>query len=276
MSGPEWLVELVSTQIDRKIVEDGRTTPTTFLGWPRDRVFEEVIQGGQADFDAAIGSLTGDDRALLYAKYNQPRHLDELRHAFGLLLGEHKNISKPTLIDIGCGPFTAGLSFAAALGPSEPFRYFGVDRAASMLALGESLYAEARPLGAFHRDTTAVFEQDLEALDFGPVRGEWAIVVASYLLASPTVDAAGLAAVILTALSRVGPGPAVVLYTNSAAARAGEKYPAFRDALQNGGFKIVTDVVERFVHTGKTPKDVHYALFFRPERNVISLMEARQ
>ena len=116
MSAPKWLQDLVDVHVDQKIRNDTRTTPTTFLGWPRDRVFGEVIEGGQADFDAATGALSGPDKALLYAKYNQPRHLDELRYAFGLLLGEHKNISRPTVIDIGCGPFTAGLAFAAALG----------------------------------------------------------------------------------------------------------------------------------------------------------------
>lgn len=271
MTTPAWLTQLISNEIDHRIENDQRTTASTFLGWPRNEIFRDVIGGGQADFNASIGHLSGDDRALLYAKYNQGRHLDELRHAFAQLLGDHGIISRPTVIDLGCGPFTAGLSFATSLGSQEPFRYFGVDRATSMLNLGALLAERARECGALHPQTTCWFGDDLERVDFGPTRGEWTLVVASYLLASPTVDVASLVASILKALSSIGPGPAAVFYTNSANRNAGAKYPAFRDALVQGGFELAIDDFERFADTNKSPKDVHYALLYRPAKTTIQM-----
>ncbi|MCA7968372.1 class I SAM-dependent methyltransferase [Burkholderia sp. AU39826] len=265
-----WLEQLISDVIERPIEDDERTTATTFLGWPRNQIFRDVIAGGQADFDAAIGHLSGFDRARLYAKYNQGRHLDELRHAFTRMRGE-QGVSRPTVIDVGCGPFTAGLAFAASFGALEPFRYFGVDRARSMLDLGELLATGAKERGAFHPQTTWTFGNDLDDFDFGPVRGEWTVVVASYLLASSTIDVDALVRAIEAALKRIGPGPVAVLYTNSANTTARAKFPAFRDALVRGGFEVWADDIERFVDTEKTPKDLHYALLFRAAQNTIPM-----
>lgn len=259
----------MSEVIDKRIHNDTRTTNTTYLGWPRNRIFRDVIGGGQADFDFGVGHLTPDDRALLYAKYNQIRHLDELSHAFGRLLGDSDKIHRPTLIDVGCGPFTAGLSFSECFGAQRPFRYFGVDRAHSMLRLGHSLAQEAINRDAMHPQTSLHFGQNLTGLDFGPVRGEWTIVVASYLLASPTVNAQALVHEVVGALQRVGPGPVAVLYTNSAHEYADAKYPQFRDAFLEAGFMVEADETECFTDTSKEPKPLHYALLCRPEQTTI-------
>lgn len=108
MSRTAWLADLLAREIEDRINEDVRTTATTFLGIPKDRIFRDVIGGGQADFNADVAHLTGDDRALLYARYNQRRHLDELIHAFKGLLGEEETVARPTIIDVGCGPFYSG------------------------------------------------------------------------------------------------------------------------------------------------------------------------
>lgn len=269
MSRTAWLADLLAREIEDRINEDVRTTATTFLGIPKDRIFRDVIGGGQADFNADVAHLTGDDRALLYARYNQRRHLDELIHAFKGLLGEEETVARPTIIDVGCGPFTAGLAFAEVFGPSEPFRYFGVDRATTMLRLGERLAREADRVGAFHPLATYWFGENLSAANFGPVRGEWTIVIASYLLASPTLDVHMLVRDILEALDRVGPGPVAVLYTNSASANARAKFPAFQEALLEGGFELAIADTERFTDTSKSPTALHYALFHRPAAQTI-------
>ena len=266
-----WLRDSISEVINQRLNDDARTTSTTYLGWPRNRIFRDVIGSGQADFDTGVGHLTPDDRALLYAKYNQIRHLDELSHAFRRLLGQSEKIHRPTLIDVGCGPFTAGLSFAECFGTQGAFRYFGVDRAQSMLRLGYSLAQEAMARDAMHSQTTLSFEQNLGDLDFGYARGEWTIVVASYLLASPTVDASELVREIVDALQRVGPGPVAVLYTNSAHEYADAKYPQFRDSFVEAGFTVEADEVEWFTDTSKEPKRLHYALLCRPEQTTIAV-----
>ncbi|ATB32291.1 hypothetical protein [Melittangium boletus] len=267
---PDWLVALINTEVDIRIRNDARTmaAPNTFLGYPKDRIFQEVLGGGQADFDAPIGKLTGEDRALLYAKYNQSRHLDELGEAFDQLFSITSRAGQPTLIDLGCGPFTAGLALAATLNKARAFRYHGFDRADSMRGLGARFAETAKRLGAFHPNATWSFGQNLDIHDFGRIRGDLTLVVASYLLASPTVDVESLVGSVVNAVNRIGPGPAAVLYTNSAKPGPNKKYPSFSKALRESGFELKRDHVELFQKT-KNPADLRYALFFRPATTVL-------
>ena len=262
---PDWLMDLLEEEVHARIDDDPRTqaSPGTFLGWPKGKIFFDVLGGGQADFDESLGDLTPEDRALLYARYNQARHLDELREAFRLLFDGSIQAGSPTLIDLGCGPITAGLALAAALGPGRAFRYHGIDRASGMRELGRRFADAAERREAFHPSTTWTFSDDLDKNDFGKIRGDLTLVVASYLLASPTLDVDGLVVSLLRALDRIGPGPVAILYTNSAKPGPNTKYPRFVDALLAGGFKILTDRTEKFEET-RTPLELRYALLFRP------------
>lgn len=260
---PGWLEKVIAQEVNDPIFKDHRTTESTYLGWPRDTVFEEVIKGGQADFDAPQKTLTGADKALLYAKYNQSRHLDELSYAFDQLFKTSSLTSRPTVVDLGCGPFTAGLSLASILGPDKIFRYYGIDHYESMRVLGARMADATKAHGGLHSETRYQFNTELSDVDFGPVRGELTIFVASYLLASPTLDPSKLVADILAAHERIGPGPCAVLYTNSPRPKAREKFPAFSKCLVADGFKSLKDTIERFDHT-RNPNNLHYALFFKP------------
>jgi SAM-dependent methyltransferase len=269
---PNWLAELLKEEVDNRIQRDLRSVsnPGTYLGWPKDRIFWDVLGAGQADFDATVGHLSGEDRALLYAKYNQPRHLDELNSAFDSLFAGATRAGRPTILDLGCGPFTAGLAVAATLGPNRPFRYYGVDRAKAMRVLGERFAEQARSRGALHRDTTYWFGANLDTIDFGPIRGDLTVAVASYLLASRSLNIADLLASLFQGLQRIGPGPVAVLYTNSAEPGPNIKYPAFRDGLKANGFEVYVDYVEVFRGT-KTPKKLRYALFFKRANTKVQL-----
>lgn len=272
LTTPAWLETAIDEEIITKIDTDPRTlaAPGAFLGWPKNKIFVDVIGFGQADFDTTVGHLSPHDRALLYARYNQPRHLDELTDAFGKLLSSSQHAGRPTILDLGCGPFTAGLAFAAVFGPSREFRYFGIDIATSMCQFGARLVTAARRYGGLNDRTTCSFESDLNNVKFGPIRGDLTIVVASYLLASPTLDVKLLIEKLLNALSRIGPGPVAVLFTNSAAPHLNTKYPEFRQALCDAGFAIEVDDTEFFINTTKTPKDLRYALFFRRAQTQIT------
>jgi SAM-dependent methyltransferase len=269
---PGWLRALIDQEVHDRLRCDPRTLeqPGTLLGWPQDRIFTDALKGGLADFDAPVGSLSGADRALLYARFNLPRHLDELGEAFGQLFQASGRAGDPTVVDLGCGPFTAGLALAAALGPEAVFRYHGIDRATSMRGLGRRFAEGARERGAFHPKTTWAFGSDLDAHDFGAPSGDTTVVVASYLFANPSVDPQALAAGVLRALERIGPGPAAFLYTNSAAPRLNESFRPFSDALVEDGFRVVTDGTERFERT-RNPTDLHYALLYREERTEVDL-----
>jgi len=269
---PAWMDDLLADLVHTPITTDERTlnNPGTYLGWPTGRIFAEVIEYGQADFDTAKGHLSADDRALLYARFNMPRHLDELGEAFSQLFTDASRAGKPTVLDLGCGPFTAGLALTRVLGPARPFRYFGIDRATSMCALGERFAAGARERGQLHAQTSLKFGDELTRVDFGPVRGDTTIAVASYLLASPTIDVDELVTSLCDAFARIGPGPAVVLYTNSAHPIPNKKYPEFRDRLVAAGFEVVVDATEMFLKTG-SPKELRYALLRRPANLTLNL-----
>ena len=266
---PKWLSALLEKEVIRRILDDPRTGPGNFLGWSKMTVFSDVIGGGQANFDAPIGNLTGDDRALLYARYNQERHLDELGAAFTTLFSGASAAGKPTVLDLGCGPFTAGLALAAAVGADKEFRYYGIDKYQSMRTLGARFAAAARDLNGLHSGSTFWFGDNFDAADFGRIRGDLTIVVASYLLASPTLNVQELVAQIVAATARIGPGPVAVLYTNSAMAHANVKYPEFRDRLTAAGFEVIVDDVEKFVDTEKDPKLLRYALLLKAEQTTI-------
>jgi SAM-dependent methyltransferase len=269
-SRPAWVDDIFDELVDQPIRSDPRTVavPGSYLGCQQGVIFSEVLQGGQADFDAPYGALSADDRALLYARYNQRGHFDELQAAFTQLMRD--SAGTPNILDLGCGPWTGGLALSAAVGPGRPFRYYGIDRAASMRRLGERFADAARQRGALHPHTRVAFASDLGEVDFGPITDELTIAVASYLLASSTVDPMALAASLIAALSKIGPGPSAVLYTNSAKEYLNEKFPAFRDELERAGFQIHEDAKTTFTKT-KTLREIRYALLFRPAPPTIEL-----
>ncbi|MGO1071790.1 hypothetical protein [Lysobacter sp. CA199] len=277
MNLAQWLEALLQRDVHDRIESDPRSVADTLMGCPKHRVFKEVIGSGQADFDCAVAlhvdgkavMFSADDRALFYAKYNQPRHLDELRHAF-----EHLSPGRSAadnMLDIGCGPFTAGLVYASVVGAGEPFRYYGVDRAASMRNLAQRLFEGARLVGGVHADTRAAFFADLASVHCDPPNWGHSLAVISYLLGSPTVDAAPMAEAIAATLNRIGPGPQSVLHINSAHGYANRKYPEFRDALIRHGFALAKEDEERFMDTNKGFVDISYALLHRPKQEIMNM-----
>ncbi|GGY72493.1 hypothetical protein ACFFTM_02195 [Pseudoduganella plicata] len=269
---PDWLSSLYSEYIVDEIDRDDRSVGGTYLGWPKDRIFTDVLEGGRADFAASHGTLSSDDRALLYARYNQPRHLDELIEAFTTMQsGDKSRLDRCTILDLGCGPFTGGLAFAAALGADCSFRYYGVDRALSMLTLGKKLYCAAQQSNAFHEETRCEFLAGLEQIQHERKHGRLTIVIASYLLASESFKAVDTVAQLARTLTDIGPGAVVVLYTNSVLPVRNMKFPEFSDALIKTGFRHRAGG-EGIVYGGvKNPAPLRYELFYRPEIAEISL-----
>jgi hypothetical protein len=96
------------------------------------------------------------------------------------------------------------------------------------------------------------------------------------LLASPSLDVEVLVISVMEALKRIGPGPAAVLYTNSATPAASAKYIPFRTALTRNGFKLIVEDGEVFADTEKKPTPVHYALLFRPASTGIDVLGTKQ
>jgi SAM-dependent methyltransferase len=199
---------------------------------------------------------------MLYAFLLQKGHVGELTHAFGKLLDDPHQLQGATVIDIGCGPYTAGLALANVAGNGVIFRYFGVDTSQSMCALGAELAEAAKEAGGLNPQTSVDFTSSVEKLDFGPRRAGWSIVILSYLLASKSIDVELLVRQIVDACNRIGFGPVALLYTNAARPEARASFPEFRDRLIDSGFIMRIEKLETLTD-GDKPRKIHYALFVR-------------
>jgi SAM-dependent methyltransferase len=268
-----WLESLRRTEITNVVRDDPRSTGSLLFGLPVPQIFDEVIGGGQADFDSPWRRLSPDDRVLLYAYLNQKGHIEELIEAFSLLFRD-SSIQDPVVIDLGCGPFTAGLALAAARGSSATFTYVGVDRSSAMLRFGEKL-ACAAIVASGLPDGERQWVPSLDAVVWKRAPG-WrpVIVVVSYLLASPTLDAAQLVSHLGSLLARIGRGPVTVLYTNAPSSAANRSFPLFRGALEGAGFVLIAEEngtiqIERM--SGARNRELRYALFHRQARDVLDL-----
>ncbi|ATE76874.1 hypothetical protein [Pseudomonas frederiksbergensis] len=270
-----WLDPMRRRLILDPIVNDERSVSGTRLGKQPGWIFQHAIGGGQADFDQWIENLSPRDRVMLYALFNQKAHIDELIHAFDKLLVDLEIFQDATVIDIGCGPYTAGLALANVVGSRAVYRYFGIDRALSMCAFAEELAAEVRALGELDERTEISFHQEIDVIDFGRRRGtQVTVFILSYLLASDTIDVDTLVAEIDRASKRVGLGPTVLLYTNSAREEARAAYPKFKKLMVDAGFTEHIEAKETFADSDKL-REIHYALYVRRATLTIPIAEFR-
>ena len=139
---PQSLRDIRRAEIVERVQRDPRTHGNLPLGVDPGAAME-AIGWGQADFDEPVGALSAEDRVLLYAYWNQRRHLEELTEAFRQLFGTNRPAEPLIVVDLGCGPFTGGLALAGQLGHQEWFDYIGVDRSRTMRELGEQLAVAA-------------------------------------------------------------------------------------------------------------------------------------
>ncbi|MDE0405760.1 MAG: class I SAM-dependent methyltransferase [Nitrospira sp.] len=273
---PQWLTQLREIEIVKRVQKDPRSVGKTVLGIAPNVAKDQVVGWGQADFDSPWNDLSPEDRVLLYAYFNQKGHLEELFAAFKMLFKDGCP-NAPIVMDLGCGPFTGGLALAAVLGRESQFDYIGVDCSQTMRAFGERLASAAEQ--SFDEVPTIVCQW---ASDVGSVTRNWkskpvwrpVIVIVSYLLASPTLNAEALVVDLCKLLKKIGRGPVTVLYTNSKSLDANRQYPAFRDALVATGFKLREDdigtiKIERW--GGEMDRKLRYALFHRQEQRTLQL-----
>lgn len=273
---PQWLEDLRRSEIIARVRDDPRSTGDTLLGVDFDVAAREAIGGGQADFDQPWNDLSAADRVLLYAYINQLGHLEELAEAFRMLFADAPRPENPIVVDLGCGPFTGGLAIAAAFDHEHRLDYVGVDRSWAMRELGEKLASAAAALN----ETPQIdrhWSSDLPSITWGSAPG-WrpVLVIVSYLLASPILDAEELIGELEGLLAKLGRGPVTVLYTNSYRSEPNRHYPTFRSALRDAGFELkVEDTGSIEVERRNVPRTryLQYALFHRGVQNTLRLGE---
>jgi len=277
---PDWLEQLRRSEIVARVKDDPRSTEETRLGVSDYEARNYVTEWGQADFDSPCRvlsperDLSPDDRVLLYAYFQQLGHWEELIAAFCQIFANALPEKEPIVVDLGCGPFTGGFAIASVLdskGRKPQFDYIGVDRSRAMREFGERLAAAVEQLSEVNRH----WSPDISSISWNSAPG-WrpVIVIVSYLLASPTLNAAALIAELDKLLEKLGGGSVTVLYTNSPRARANRSFPVFCKALNDAGFKLYADDVGEIEierRSGKRSRELRYALFRRPEQRTINL-----
>ena len=265
-----WLVELRRAEVVASVRGDPRSAHGSFLGLSRNDAMD-AIGWGQAAFDESWQGMSPADRVLLYAYFNQLGHLEELTVAFRTIFGDREPPNNPIVADLGCGPFTGGLAFAGILGNTPRFDYIGVDTSATMREFGEHLASRTPHLNHVRR----FWASDLSSLVWDqPPTWRPVLVIVSYLLASPTVDALRLAGQLDSLLARLGNGRVAVLYTNATGAHANRHYPAFSDALCADGFDIPANGFDEIIIdrvAGPRSRKFRYALFHRPPKTRLEL-----
>ena len=271
---PRWLEQLRRSEIVERVKRDPRSIgQRPFLGVDSHTAMQ-AISWGQATFDDPWGDLSPEDCVLLYAYFNQLGHLEELTAAFRMLFATGSPDGDFIVVDLGCGPFTGGLAVAGVLGPECRFDYIGMDRSHAMRRFGEHLAVAATRLGAVPQ-IARHWTTDLPSVPWRSAPG-WrpVIVVVSYLLASPTLNAAELIGELEELLRKLGRGPVTVLYTNSVRPDANLSFPVFRQELQDAGFELYADDtgsidIERL--QGQRERQLRYALFHRHPQNLLPL-----
>ena len=266
---PQSLRDIRRAEIVERVQRDPRTHGNLPLGVDPGAAME-AIGWGQADFDEPVGALSAEDRVLLYAYWNQRRHLEELTEAFRQLFGTNRPAEPLIVVDLGCGPFTGGLALAGQLGHQEWFDYIGVDRSRTMRELGEQLAVAAESAPGTPR-IGRHWAADISSVDWRQPPG-WrpVIVIVSFLLASPTLQVETLMAELEHLLEKLSRGATTVLYTNSANAGPNRNFPTFRDALTGAGFRLVADDTGA-VETERRMLELRYALFRRGQQNTLRL-----
>lgn len=259
-----WLFAVRKEQIVDQVVNDPRDKRIdgARLGVAIPWIFRHALGGGQANFDEPIGALSSRDRVMLYAFLLQKGHILELTYAFNRLFADRQQLSGATVLDVGCGPFTAGLALANSCGNEVAFHYFGVDTSQSMCTLGAELAAGAKDAGGLNTATRVEFFDSLDRVEPGQMQAGWTIVILSYLLASQSIDVTALVTQLVRACNRIGVGPVALLYTNSGRAEARVAFPQFRDLLVAEGFTLEIEAVETLTFAEKE-RSIHYALFKR-------------
>lgn len=270
---PSWLQRVREDWVVGPIRRDPRTREDMPFGISISDAFDGAIGGGQTDFDEPWQTLSASDRVHLYAYLNQLGHLEELYAAFVMLFADER-LEAPIVVDVGCGPFTGGLAFAAATG-CHAFTYIGVDTSAEMRRFGEQLASAAITEGGLSLEAKRLWASSLADVAWEEPPG-WrpVIVIVSYLLASPSVDVELLVHDLESLLRRLGRGVVVVLYTNAPSSSPNRNFVMFRESLIACGFSIKKDEMGSIVtqrYRRQKARELRYALLYRDKQKKLNL-----
>ena len=267
--------DLHFSHVVRPVMKDKRTDwdCNVSLGYPFNVIRDDVIKMGLADFTkgydhAKYGSLSADEKSLLYCFTNMKLHFFEALATFRAYKSRLQTIfSTPIrklMIDLGCGPGTAGLALAECLDRPKML-YIGLDRSRPMLRKAESMLkaaiAESLLASTSQVATTTSWARlhDIIAAFSKPVN---VLVNATYLFASDSLDIDDVCNLVVDLKECKQVRQLVFTYSNTEAAKAGIKFSSFKNKL-NGEFSTIGRVKATFTYRKKRGSDPIEATYVR-------------
>jgi len=237
--------ELHYEHVVLKVVRDSRTdlSGNIRLGYPFDVIRDKVINKGRADFRVGHqhddhGDLTADEKVLLYCFVNMKLHFFEALSTFRAYKAILKSLfdSKfPTrMVDLGCGPGTAGLALAECLKQPD-VRYVGLDNAKAMLRKATSMLQAAIDgslLGKKSTLTMASSWSNLRRFPAAYTAPTTAFFNATYLFASDSLDVDDVCKAVMAYKDSSHVKRLLFVYCNTHTEISGEKFQAFKKSLK--------------------------------------------
>jgi hypothetical protein len=229
----------------RPVMDDKRTDwdANISLGYPFKVIRDDVIQKGLADFSQGYehpkyGSLTADEKVLLYCFTNMKLHFFEALETFRYFRPVLKSMFElpgvKMMIDLGCGPGTAGLALADSTKELK-LAYIGLDCARPMLRKGSEMLGAANGYallakGSVHRTTTSW--PTVAALAKKLPTKTNVLMNASYLFASQSLNLDEVCDAVMSFKQAQHVGCLLFTYSNTIGELAGKKWEAFTQKLE--------------------------------------------
>jgi SAM-dependent methyltransferase len=231
------------THVASKVRHDCRTRMgrNLLLGHPFHRVRHEVIRNGRVDFDRGYrgpwGELSPEDLVALYSYLYLPRHHAEAASSFDRFSGFIDPLlssgRRTWVVDLGCGPGTAGLAFADHCS-KQAFHYLGIDRSGAMGRAARSLLRQARASGLIDETSHVTSSSNVFNIPAAlkkcttPVN---VVFVASYLFASRSLDVEWVSGCVRAAAESESVERCLFVYLNARARYPNRNYEAFVGSL---------------------------------------------
>ena len=232
--------------ITRPVMDDRRTDwdSNISLGYPFDVIRDDVIKKGLADFNdgynhPGYGTLTANEKVLLYCFVNMKLHFFEALETFRYFRPALKEMLElpgiKMMVDLGCGPGTAGLALADSIKKLE-LAYVGIDHARPMLRKAKELLdaAKASSLlasGAAHATTSSW--STVRTIAARLTKRTNVLINATYLFASQSLNVDDVCDVVMAFKNASLVKRLLFTYANTDGELAGKKFQIFKEKLKN-------------------------------------------
>ncbi len=237
--------DLFEEHVTNKVRSDNRTDwdENIRLGYPFNVIRQDVIKKGRADFREGHehekhGSLTAEDKVLLYCFSNMKQHFFEAVATFRAYRRKLKALftpDKPTfMVDLGCGPGTAVLALAECF-KQPTVRYAGLDISKAMQNKARSMFAAAKEgslLGAQSRISTTSSWDTLTKFPSGFEMPVNVFINATYLFASDSLNVDDVCNVVDAFRESQFVERLLFVYLNTDTTVSGEKYDQFKKSMR--------------------------------------------